>query len=131
MSQMTENFDTLAQAWLENLGSEDGFPNRESSLIAFDKVCEFAEFEPDKALEFIKVAVNFCRDDSRCLGQIAAGPLEDVLLTHGDLVIERIESEARKDSRVVEMLGGMYLTGMNENVRERIELILEREGNET
>ena len=47
-------------------------------------------------------------EDRKVLGNLAAGPLEDLIANHGSLFIERIETESRKNPRFRCLLGGVW-----------------------
>ena len=42
-------------------------------------------------------------------GQVAAGPLEELLKTHGQALVEWIEGESRRNARFKEALGRIWL----------------------
>lgn len=45
---------------------------------------------------------------NQALAYVAAGPLEDLLLKHGPMVIERVEQEAEKSEKFVLALSGVW-----------------------
>lgn len=49
------------------------------------------------------------RAPDEILGNIAAGPLEDLVRQHGVVLVDWIEGEARRDSRFRFALGGIWL----------------------
>ena len=54
-------------------------------------------------------------------GQLAAGPLEDLLIKRGSDVIDRVEAEARQNAKFRDLLGSMYTSGMPGEIRERVD----------
>jgi CO dehydrogenase/acetyl-CoA synthase beta subunit len=118
-----EALETLASEWLTNLGKKNGFPNSDDSLIAFDKINEIVMTDPDKAWEFILVAIKMYQDNDDYTGQIAAGPLEDALGYHGEKLIDRIENEAKTNKTLVNMLRGIYQFKTNQEIWTRVQNI--------
>ncbi len=54
-------------------------------------------------------------------GVLAAGMMEDLLRNHGPEFIERVEAEAEREPKFNLLLGGVWLTRMSEEVRDRVE----------
>ena len=67
-------------------------------------------------------------DSSRVLGQLAAGPLEDLLSRHGELFIDRVEALARTDSRFAFLLGGVWQFKMTDAIWDRVTRVANRAG---
>lgn len=53
-------------------------------------------------------------------GQLAAGPVEELLSYHGPDYIERFESEARLDRRMAWVLGGVWQAEMSDDIWDRV-----------
>jgi hypothetical protein len=49
------------------------------------------------------------RTPDHVLGSVAAGPLEDLVLTHGTELVEQLEREALRDERFKWALGGIWM----------------------
>ena len=64
-------------------------------------------------LELIAAAEN-----DELLANVAAGPLEDLLVHDAEKFIERIELEARRDQKFRRCLTGVW--GLSNSIRERI-----------
>ena len=68
------------------------------------KMCDAIALEPDRALKLILMILS--KDDSVPVVQIlAAGPLEDLLDSHGEAMIEKIEAEVRRNPKFAFLLG--------------------------
>ncbi len=52
---------------------------------------------------------------------LAAGMMEDLLRNHGAAFIERVEAQAQSDPKFNLLLGGVWLTRMTDEVRNRVE----------
>mgnify|MGYP003576540067 FL=1 len=51
---------------------------------------------------------------------IAAGPMEDLLVHHGENFVDRVEREALKNPRFNHLLGGVWRQGMPDDIWDRI-----------
>jgi hypothetical protein len=104
-------------------------PNCDKSLRDnFNGADEFyyvATNEPEKAWE----AILACTKDIRLepyFAYLSAGPLETFLLKYGDRFIDRIEMEARTNSKFAYLLGGVWLTGMPDDIASRVQTVWNR-----
>ena len=61
----------------------------------------------------INLIVNKSNEQS-VIGNLAAGPLEDLIHYHGKQFIDRIETEARKNPLFRHLLGGVWNSGPSE-----------------
>ena len=57
------------------------------------------------------------------MAALAAGPLEDLLVLHGDSFIKRIEIKADNDAQFNYLLGGVWQNKISSDVWERIKTI--------
>ena len=89
LRHLAERTDADFWAW-EAVGEIARGPSAEA---AWDLVVELVRRAPDEAL-----------------GQIAAGPIEDMINVHGPALVEWIEGESQRDPRFRESLGGVWLT---------------------
>jgi hypothetical protein len=53
-------------------------------------------------------------------GSLAAGPIEDLLAGHGALIIERVETKARRDPKFNYSLGGVWRSSIQPDVWSRV-----------
>jgi hypothetical protein len=114
-------------AWAQWVTTPDRDESRSGDLVGFDEFGWIVQEEPEKAWAAILAAVA----DPRCrpfLGNLAAGPLEDLLSLHGDLVIERVEHQARADPGFAWVLGGVWRYTMTDVVRDRVQQVRDRRG---
>jgi hypothetical protein len=59
--------------------------------------------------------------DERVLGTVAAGELEEFIDAHAEAFIDRLEAEARRNSRLKEALAGVWITGLRRDLFDRVE----------
>jgi hypothetical protein len=60
------------------------------------------EYRPSEAWERILALVSQAKEESLCY--VGAGPLEDLLIEHGDSIIDRVEATAAADPRFARCL---------------------------
>lgn len=104
----TRNFDREAaiQAYIRHaeLGSQD-----REHFWGWDAVTSFVHTAPaEEAWNLVLMLVRRAPDE--VLGNVAAGPLEDVVRLHGAALVDWIEGEARRDERFRWALGGVWLS---------------------
>jgi hypothetical protein len=76
---------------------------------AWEAVTEFVERAPaGDAWGLVVDLVRRAPDE--VLGNVAAGPLEDLVRRHGAALVDWIEGEGRRDERFRWALGGVWLT---------------------
>jgi hypothetical protein len=91
---------------------------------AFECVWTMALDNPDEALEFINVALEYAETGQQ-EAYLAAGVLECPLVKHGPIIIERVLTAARSDTKLRRCLLGVWgFSGMNKAVRQRLDCFL-------
>ena len=103
--------------WTEADQDERGW-----SLMLID---DLREEDPDLCVDFIIEVLK--RDPPQLVAdQLAASVLEDLLIESGPVVIDRVEAEALHDPKFRHLLGGMYVTRMEDEIRRRINRLAEK-----
>jgi hypothetical protein len=59
---------------------------------------------------------------------LSAGPLENLLATHGASVIGKVESEARSNPLFARLLGGVWKNKMTDEIWARVQAVWDRRG---
>ncbi len=96
-----------------------GSPEYEEAFWSFMMMEELVHNFPEEAFEVIKLIL--AADDSHeIVGPLAAGPIEDLLSGHGLRMIDAIESEARRDPKFNDALGGVWQSSTSPEVWERV-----------
>ena len=107
--------------------TEHGTQAYEDSSWAWDVMFNFMHERPELAFELI--VEIWSRDQSRDVIQIlSAGPLEDLLSTYGEQMIQAIEKEAEKDPSFRKLLGGVWKNAMPDSVWTKVQEIWDRRG---
>jgi hypothetical protein len=78
------------------------------------------ETEPERAWLFILLLIERAPSE-HALQCIAAGPLEDLLVQHGAIFIDRVEHSAQTDQRFKRCLGNVWgHIGLNPEIHRRV-----------
>jgi len=95
----------LVDAWLHYQRERDA-----ASFWAVDHVmvATASRANPEHAWAIVRALFDAAPDD--LLGAVAAGPLENVLTYHTSVVIDDVETMARRDPRFRRVLGKVWLT---------------------
>jgi len=91
----------------------------EQTSWASDAVCEITYHDPNHLWTIIKALVVAAPDDN-ALSYIGAGPLEDLLSSHGERFIELIERQAAIDAKFRFCLAGVWQRQMSDDLWRRV-----------
>lgn len=101
----------LASEWIRRyelvrrLG--DKAPEAEKTYCAYLVLDHLARTHPEDAWQVILKIIELS-DDDFVLENVAAGPLESLIASHGRSLIDRIESRATADPKFVWVLRGVW-----------------------
>ncbi len=93
--------------WVDDFEYEATYENPE---VGFELVLNILRRKP--TIEIIEV--------------LAAGPLEQLLSNHGELVIEWVEKEAKSNKEFAGLLGGVWQNAMSEDIWNRVQSLWDR-----
>lgn len=88
-----------------------------------------ARNEPDLCWVAILRLLSRAETDLQ-LSNIAAGPLEDLLVQHGHEFISRVERQSVTDPRFRELVSGVWQNAIPEEIWQRVQRIQKESGNE-
>ncbi|HKU13853.1 MAG TPA: hypothetical protein VJQ52_05630 [Steroidobacteraceae bacterium] len=94
---------------------------------AFDVFHDLETRDPAHAWALVLLILRLAPDDDGVRDSLAAGPLEGLLANHGRTVIKWVEDEARRNSEFKELLAGVWNTGINELIWQRVERARDRQ----
>jgi hypothetical protein len=116
--------DQLVRAWImryEKVQAEsDASPAAQELYWAYEKLDDACWQSPAKAFEIILAILNATNNEF-VLDNLAAGPLESVLVRHGNQVINLVESEAKSNTRFRQLLSGVWQNTMNDELWHRVQ----------
>jgi hypothetical protein len=120
---MTPNAKDLAESWIQYLSgqlrSAKFSRTDDGNAVLNSLVREDPEVAWNVILEILR-SVEPARDNP-VFAALASGPLQDLLSNHGSLVIERVETLARRDPAFNLLLGGVWQGGMSTEIWGRVE----------
>lgn len=110
----------IAKAWISLQYAPLNSPEHASLFWAFEELDDLVRKNPDQAWSVIQLAQE--EDSSEfLLGNLAAGPLEDLLAKHGAAFIERIEGRVKTDVVFKGMLAMVWQNDIADTVWKRVE----------
>jgi hypothetical protein len=80
---------------------------------------------PDKGWELINIIFHKVADDPEMMACLAAGPLEDLLVEHGEKFISEVEELALANHKFKELLTGVWRNRISCEVWKRIRKAVE------
>ena len=112
--------EDIASIFIRFAEAEKDSDEYEDSFLAYDELSSMCLNQPLEALSLILTILS--KDPSpKAIELLAAGPLEDLLVENGPLVIDEIERRAESDRNVAMLLGGVWQSEMNIEVWKRVE----------
>ncbi len=98
-----------------------------SPMWANDILMDLMEGGPQEALQMIVMILE--RDLSKKrFEMLAAGPLEDLLKSSGEVVIDQIEKEATQNPKFATLLGGVWKSEIKDEVWNRVQKARDQNG---
>jgi len=117
---------SLADAWIAHWLAGEGSLEREATAWATDLYR--LEYEDPETLWLLILTIH-SKDQSRRIQEVlSAGPVESLLVKHGDRFIERIEVQAQQDPKFARLLGGVWMNTMPDSIRQRLQRVWDRRG---
>ena len=113
-----ERVEKIAEAWVNfNRLAIDAI-ERDPLTGGLDEVDDIIQRDPGEGWKFIE-AVRRMDVDAHLLSNLAAGPLEDYLVAHGETEIERVERLAKHDPSLRDLLAQTWKNSMSDEVWRR------------
>lgn len=122
---ITDNWDQLSQqdwqdfaaAWIAELGGASSDEDLGQRVVLMNFTAS-----PDQQWKFVVAAVNSARTEDH-LATIAAGPLEHLLIKHGDEYISLVEMESQNSKAFANAVASVWRNSMNNDVWSRLQAI--------
>ena len=126
---MTEvELNNLATGWISYWLAQTNSNSRVADLDwVMDLEYELMQEQPEQILRMILEILKL-NNSNRIQEVLSAGPLEDLLAQHGDLMIDAIESEAKKNPIFSQLLGGVWQNSMSDAIWNRVQAVWNRSG---
>ena len=117
----------VARYWLINWDSTTSASEKELNSWVDDALYSAMQNDADYALKIVE-AIHEQDSTQSQIEVFAAGPVEDLLVYHGEEVIQRIVALASRDPKFARVLGGVWKRDMGASVWE---LVLKYRSTET
>ena len=108
----------LAKAYCRKYSSPETARNL-ADFEVYETVYDLIKADPEAALTFILLALKEKPNDF-AFSNLAAGPMEDLLVMHGQRVIDLVEKEAKQNADFDDLLGGVWLSRMAPEIADRV-----------
>lgn len=112
--------DRLARAWIALQTTPQHAPEYNSFFWAFEQTYDLVREEPMEAWKVILTIWSLDRS-MPTRRSLSAGPLEELLCFHGDLMIPHIERQAKADPAFATLLGGVWQNTMTGPIWNRLQ----------
>ena len=110
----------IAKAWVAMHKAEKGSEVHDANFWAYMSLDELRDSNLERYWKIIN-EIRHLDDSDLVLSNLAAGPIEDLLVNSGNIFIERIEACAKVDERFRVMLGMVWKNDMPDDIWERVE----------
>ncbi|RUL71051.1 DUF6869 domain-containing protein [Dyella choica] len=108
----------LAKAYCHKYSSAET-ANDMADFEVYEKVCDLVKNDPEVAFAFIVLVIKEKPNDF-AFANLAAGPMEDLLVFHGERMIDLVENEAKQNPDFDDLLGGVWLSRMRPEIAKRV-----------
>ena len=112
----------IADAWIKLYYIPDSSDERKQYFWAYNKLSELCDDEPEACWEVIQLIRSLDSSDV-VHANLASGPLESLLATHGNDFIDRFELLAKTDQEFKKLLGAVWKNNINDSTWNRIQAI--------
>ncbi len=121
----TKNIDSekISKDWItytKLIRSDANLSFLEDSVFQFD---DLIAKKPKEAWAIILLILRSAEDDL-ILSNLAAGPLEDILVRNPEITISWVEEEARGNPRFKELLKGVWKNAIPDKIWERVQIAI-------
>ena len=100
--------EKLINAWFVAHKAGTETPIYEENWWAIETIINLREENPELLWELILQAIEMEKDE-KLLSNLAAGPIEDLMCSYGEQVIDRVEKEAKSNSSFKNCIKDVWL----------------------
>jgi hypothetical protein len=116
-----DEMNKTAEAWIALHRLPEDSSEREQRFWSHERLWELIQDDPETAWNIIQIIRREGSD--KVLANLAAGPLEDLLVAHGDRFIDRIEALAGHDTQFRKLLGATWQNSIPGTLWSRIKAV--------
>jgi hypothetical protein len=122
-----DDIEKLIPAWIELQQTPRDSGRYDELFWSFEAIYNLVAGHPEQALEVI-LAILAADQSNPTYENLSAGPLEDLLVSHGPAMIDRIEAEAAANPHFRYLLGGVWQNRIDRPVWARVLRCRDRRG---
>jgi len=115
--------DKLIKDWIALQKATRNSEEYDRLFWAFDTMVELASKNPQECLQVVVTILNETHDDNFILANLAAGPLEDLLVAHGAELIDTIESLSSHNTNFQKLLGGVWKNDIPDEIWAHVKAV--------
>jgi hypothetical protein len=112
----------IAATWIAMHHLPRQSPQTEVYFWAFERLSDLVRDDPEEAWGIMEMVRRLDGADV-ILSNLGAGPLEDLLVAHGDKFIDRVECLAKSDEQFAKLLGVVWKNRMSEEIWKRVKAV--------
>ena len=112
----------IAKAWIGLQHAGDQADERHRDFWAHERLRDLTEHDPETAWDLIITILRQDNSDT-IVANLGAGPLEDLLGTHGDTFIQRVEELAKRDESFRKVVGCVWQNEIPNAIWMRVKAI--------
>lgn len=118
-----EKINRIAHDWIKMSQSENDSDEYNRYFWSAEKLFNLVEKDPENAWKVIDEIRHNIASNEKVFWHLAASHLEDLLVKHGSLFIDRFEVLAKQDPEFRKLLHGVWRNQISEDIWKRIENI--------
>jgi len=122
MTKITASRRQISEDWVSLHCMPNDSDAQESLFWAFETLDELMRSDPEEAWMIIDTVRQLNGTDI-ILANLAAGPLEDLLVNHGKTFIDRVEALARDDEQFRKVLSAVWKNDMPDALWARVKSV--------
>lgn len=112
----------IAENWVKLYKLPNDSSERGSLFWAFERFDDLCRNYPEEAWQVINLVRKLDASEI-ILANLAAGPVEDLLVTHGEEFIDRIEELAATDHEFRKLLGAVWKNKIADDIWARLKAV--------
>lgn len=114
--------ESIARAWVAMHHAPPDSEQYRDNFWAYEQIDELREEDPEACWRIIQVILHLDSSDE-ILSNLAAGPVEDLLGSHGEKFIERIETAASEDASFRKLLAAVWENNIPQEIWTRVKKV--------
>jgi hypothetical protein len=118
---MDADIPRIVEAWTRFARSPKANEHNDD-FWAVVRLHDFIRNDPESAWQIIET-IRTSDPSDHVLANLAAGPVEDLLVHHGERFIDRIETLSRQDPQFRKLLGAVWQSAIPESVWARVKAV--------